>query len=163
MSFSPDGEQLLVAKSLANSVESFDYASGDYLGHFVLPGSGDIEVVGGMTFGPNGDLFISSFLPQGVFEYNGEDGEFVGVFSSLSAPEDGSAGFDSALLFAPVCGDADSDWHVDLRDVRDFQNCYTGDGAEPSNSNCLIWFDYDRDGYIGSSDAIGFVNGFTGP
>jgi hypothetical protein len=177
LSFSPSDNALLVARGLANAVDGFSWPDGQPLGHFVSPGSGGLDVNpdifdgtwdgrSGMAYGPNGNLFISTYFPQGVLEFTGTCGAPLGLFSSMTPPPPmvlGPESLDHELLFVPLVGDTNSDWHVDLRDAREFQNCYTGEGASASNSNCLTWFDYDRDGHIASPDVAGFVEAFTGP
>jgi WD40 repeat protein len=46
---------------------------------FVIAGSGGLSSPRGLTFGPNGNLFVSSLTGE-VLEYDGSNGSFVGTF-----------------------------------------------------------------------------------
>jgi len=70
---------LLVASRDTHEVLKFDSVTGTPQGRFVLPGAGGLSGPFGMTFGPNGNFFISSGAGS-VLEFDGQTGTFVGVF-----------------------------------------------------------------------------------
>jgi DNA-binding beta-propeller fold protein YncE len=64
-----------------DSVLKFDAETGASLGTFVPSGSGGLNGPTGLTFGPDGHLYVSSFaLNQSVMKYDGQTGQFLGVF-----------------------------------------------------------------------------------
>jgi DNA-binding beta-propeller fold protein YncE len=64
-----------------DSVLKFDAETGAPLGAFVPSGSGGLNGPTGLTFGPDGNLYVSSFvLNFSVLKYDGETGQFLGVF-----------------------------------------------------------------------------------
>jgi sugar lactone lactonase YvrE len=75
----------------------FDWASQTYQ-PFVSPGSGGLQHVGGITFGPDGNLYLTSQDQSAVLEYDGTTGSFLRVYVSA-----GAGGLNSAygLKFAP--------------------------------------------------------------
>jgi hypothetical protein len=75
----------------------FDWASQTYQ-PFVSPGSGGLQHVGGITFGPDGNLYVTSQDQSAVLEYDGTTGSFLRVYVSA-----GAGGLNSAygIKFAP--------------------------------------------------------------
>src|SRR4029450_12174357 len=64
-----------------DSVLKFDAENGASLGTFVPSGSGGLNGPTGLTFGPDGHLYVSSFVFNfSVLKYDGETGQFLGVF-----------------------------------------------------------------------------------
>lgn len=64
-----------------DSVLSFNADSGAFLGVFVPAGSGGLNGPSGLTFGPDGHLYVSSFVfNSSVLKYDGRTGQFLGVF-----------------------------------------------------------------------------------
>ena len=85
LAFGPDGNLYVLSDGPASVLE-FNGATGAFIGTFVGPeaGPGSLGTVygNGMTFGPNGDLFISNTFPIGgggsnVLEFNGSTGAYV--------------------------------------------------------------------------------------
>ena len=65
----------------ADSVLRFDTLTGAFLGVFVSPGSGGLNGPTGLTFGPDGHLYVASFsLTSSVLKYDGASGAFLGEF-----------------------------------------------------------------------------------
>ena len=94
MVFRPNGN-LLVASSewfyppqnpgggypIVNEVLEFDGTTGECLGAFVPDGSG-LDWPGGMTWGPNGNLFVVSIKTNSVLEFDGQTGAVIGTFAT---------------------------------------------------------------------------------
>jgi hypothetical protein len=133
MVFGPDGKNdgkldLYVASSRLNSsnnnVKRYDGTTGQFIGEFVVSGSGGLDHAAGITFGPDGNLYVASggwggnggiFGLAAVLRYEGPTspdklppGTFLGTF----VPS-GSGGLNSpfGLLFGP---DGNADGQQDL-------------------------------------------------
>lgn len=78
-------------------VVEFD-RNGNYVADFVSTGSGGLDYPTGLTFGPNGNLFVSSFNTNSVIEYDGSTGALVGTFV---APGSGGLISPFGLVFGP--------------------------------------------------------------
>ncbi|WP_165067747.1 Calx-beta domain-containing protein [Paludisphaera rhizosphaerae] len=107
--FRPDGK-LYVASRNGSSVQRYDAATGAFLDTFIPTESGGLSVPKGMTFGPDGSLYISSGTNQ-VLRYNGTTGAFMGVFvaagsGGLTNPRSLTFGPDGSLYVASA--DTDS-------------------------------------------------------
>jgi sugar lactone lactonase YvrE len=89
-------------------LESRDVPSADFLGVFVSTQAGGLDTPRGLTYGPAGDLFVTSVENDAVLRYDGASGAFEGAFV---AP--GSGGLDEPfdLTFGP---DANGDGQQDL-------------------------------------------------
>ncbi|MEZ6193505.1 MAG: hypothetical protein R3C45_19720 [Phycisphaerales bacterium] len=73
---------LLVANHQGgDSVSRYDL-DGNWLGHFVTPGSGGLDNAVGMQIGADGNLYVASEGTGQVLRYNGHDGTFMDVFAS---------------------------------------------------------------------------------
>ncbi len=74
-----------------NSIRRFDQ-SGAFIDVFVSAGAGGLDDPTGVTFGPDGNLYVSGIVNNAVLRYNGTTGAFIDVFTSgfgLLAPEIG--------------------------------------------------------------------------
>jgi hypothetical protein len=95
----------------------FDGATEEFLGQFVEPGSGGLDKPLGLTFGPDGNLYVASgaFGPEtnrAVLRYQGPSGPSPGAFiDQFVAPGYGGLQDPFGVLFGP---DANGDGHVDL-------------------------------------------------
>jgi len=86
------------ALSTSDTVKRYSGATGAYLGDFVTAGSGGLDGVSGVAFGPDGNFYVLSGNNGNVLRYNGQTGSFLGVFIA-----GGSGGLTSpsALHFQP--------------------------------------------------------------
>jgi sugar lactone lactonase YvrE len=72
------------------NVVKFDEITGQYLGEFIPTSSGGLVAPDDLTFGPDGNLYISSgenpgnssVEPSAILRYNGVTGEFIDVFAT---------------------------------------------------------------------------------
>ena len=53
------------------------------MGVFVTAGSGGLSGPIGMTFGPDLNLYVTSFSSNQVLKYNGQTGAFLSVFANV--------------------------------------------------------------------------------
>jgi hypothetical protein len=107
-----------------NDVKRYDGTTGQFLGEFVLSASGGLDHAAGITFGPDGNMYVASggwggnggiFGLAAVLHYEGPaspdalpPGTFLGTFV-----QPGSGGLNSpfGVLFGP---DGNADGHQDL-------------------------------------------------
>lgn len=88
VTFGNDGLVYVLAHGAqTSSVHRYSLAKKAYLGPFVPAGRGGLDSDGGpagLTFGPNGNLFVTSTGKDEVLEYQGSNGAFVGSFADAS-------------------------------------------------------------------------------
>jgi streptogramin lyase len=65
-----------------DAVARYDSETYEFQDFFVPRGSGGLSVPQGMTFGPDGHLYVASRATQNVLRYDGKTGEFIDVFAS---------------------------------------------------------------------------------
>ncbi len=110
--FGPDGN-LYVTNISNNGVIRFDGVTGAPLpspgqtgGNFIPPGGGGLFAPGSLTFGPDGNLYVTSSGSSKVLRYDGTSGEFMDVFAS-----EGGLNRPTGLVFGP-----DGNLYVSSRD-----------------------------------------------
>ena len=77
-----------------NAVLEYNGTTGAFVQTFAS--GGGLSAPFGLVFGPNGDLFVSSFSNDAVLEYNGTTGAFVQTFAS-----GGGLSLPTGLVFGP--------------------------------------------------------------
>jgi sugar lactone lactonase YvrE len=113
--FGPDGNLYVAADytsaNALGSVLRFDGTTGDPLpaegqsgAVFVPAGSGGVGFIDGITFGDDGNLYVTDDTHHSVLKYDGTTGDALGTFV---APGDGGLGAPGGLLFynTPVSGE----------------------------------------------------------
>ncbi|MBD2464649.1 PEP-CTERM sorting domain-containing protein [Oscillatoria sp. FACHB-1407] len=73
---------LLVGNTRGNNVLIFDERSGTFGGEFIPAGTGGLQDPDDLTFGPDGNLYITSgsATSGAILKFDGETGEFLGRF-----------------------------------------------------------------------------------
>ena len=94
----PTSIDLLVTSYNNNSVLRYDGNNGNFISTFVPSNSGGLAGPQGLTYGPDGNLYVSSSFSDAIKRYNGSTGSFMGDFvpqgsGGLSGPTD--------LVFGP--------------------------------------------------------------
>jgi DNA-binding beta-propeller fold protein YncE len=124
--FGPSGRgarlDLYVVSRLTDSVKRYDGTSGAYLGDFVAGGSGGLDSPIGLTFGPDGNLYVSAGFGaarSAVFRFRGPTASSPGA--PMPSPGNGGAVFIASgsggllttfgLIFGP---DGNGDGEQDL-------------------------------------------------
>src|SRR5262249_56178530 len=80
--------------SLDNTVKRYNGATGAFIDTFAS--GGGLRFPGGITFGPDGNLYVTSGFSNSVLRYDGKTGAFLDAFATgggLSVP--------TGLVFGP--------------------------------------------------------------
>src|SRR5579885_711443 len=90
----PASAKLLLVSQYQNSILSYDETTGAYLGTFVPPGNGGLNLPIDLTFGPDGNLYVASYGSSSIIRYDGRTGAFLSTFVA-------SIPYPSSLRFGP--------------------------------------------------------------
>jgi sugar lactone lactonase YvrE/pimeloyl-ACP methyl ester carboxylesterase len=98
---------LLFTTYSGNSVLRYSITTGAFVDTFVSPGSGGLFGAEGLTFGPDGNLYIVSTGNNSILRYNGSTGAFIDVFvasgsGGLSEPYRPTFGPDGNLYISSL-------------------------------------------------------------
>ncbi len=75
-----NAQSLLVGNLTDNSIKQYDGTTGAYLGNFVAPGSGGLNLPTYFIFGLDGNLYVSNNRDGSVKRYNGKTGAYIDDF-----------------------------------------------------------------------------------
>jgi streptogramin lyase len=156
---------LLLGDPGDNSVKLYDPATGTFLGDFVAPGSGGLSVPQYMNFGPDGNLYVSSWGNGRVLRYDGTTGAFLDAFV---APGSGGLSHPDRVEFGPDGNLYVSDrFAATIRRYNGTTGAFMDNFASDGRLGGFTGFTFGPDGnlyageYNGNFDVLRF-NGKTG-
>jgi DNA-binding beta-propeller fold protein YncE len=100
----------LVGNTSGNNVSRYD-GTGSYVGEFIASGSGGLVSPDDLTWGPDGNLYVSSSSSNttgSILRYDGQTGAYLGVFAEgggLARPYGSAFGPDGNLYVASFRSD----------------------------------------------------------
>ena len=97
-------EDLLVGDWSSHSVFRVDGETGA-VSPFVTNGSGGLNTPDGLSYGPDGNLYVSSALTSQVLRFDGQTGDFIDVFASTNINRAGYLSFGPDGLLYVCNGD----------------------------------------------------------
>jgi DNA-binding beta-propeller fold protein YncE len=166
--YGPDGN-LYVASDGTNSVVRYDGTTGAPLpapgqtgAFFVASGSGGLLEPIGITFGPDGNLYVDSRDNSNVLKYDGRTGAFLGQFV---APGSGSLNGPNGLTFGPdgnlYVASAFSD---NVLRYNGTMGAFMGAFGSPVSNPYGLTFGPDNNLYVASAHgySVERFNGMTG-
>ncbi len=113
LAFGPDGNLYVSNHGRGGSrgpynVLVFNGTTGAYVKEFFEDGAGNLDEPTGLTFGPDGNLYVIDEPDDEIVRYNGTTGAFLGNFASgggLDAPTDFTFGPDGNLYVSSANGE----------------------------------------------------------
>jgi hypothetical protein len=137
MVFGPSGNNskkldLYVSSRATHNILRYDGSTGAFLGDFVVSGSAGLDTPQGLTFGPDGNLYVASSAilnnnARGVLRFQGPTGPTPGAFLDTFVPADTGA---LRTPFGPIFGpDGNGDGQFDLYVTSSRFNGVTGNKA----------------------------------
>jgi WD40 repeat protein len=173
MDIGPDGA-LYVASELSDTVERFDAHSGAHLSTFLRddPATpfdelGGLDEPCGLLFGPEDQLFVTSFVQDAIYEFDARSGAFRRILvpsatGNLNGPDAGIAIGPDGALYVP------SYWNNTVKRYDRTSGAYLGNFVVPAGSGLqrprTIRFPGDGFAYVASegNDRVLRVEAFTG-
>lgn len=182
MAWDADGDFYL-ASGNNSRILKYDGTTGAFIENFVwndpaTPGddTGGLSGPHDMTFGPDGDLYVTSFNSNPVFRYNGTTGDFVEIFVATGV---GGPSLPHGLAFGPDGNLYVASWGTSNVKIYDgtsgaplgdlFAPGFGGITSasflifEPEAFVTLLTGDMNCDGVISVGDIAGFVLALTDP
>ena len=89
---------LFVSSESNDRVIRYDGSTGVLIGDFVSGGSGGLDAANGLTYGPDGHIYVVSLHNDSVIKYDGDTGALIGNFVSSGS---GGLDFPFSLEFGP--------------------------------------------------------------
>ena len=169
----PDGA-LYVASELSDTVERFDAFTGAHLSTFLWddPATpfdelGGLDEPCGLLFGPEDQLFVTSFVQDAIYEFDARSGAFRRILvtaasGNLNGPDAGIAIGPDGALYVP------SYWNNTVKRYDRQSGAYLGNFVVPTGSGLsrprTIRFPGDGFAYVASegNDRVLRVDAFTG-
>ncbi len=150
---------LLVSRTGYDRVSRYSGFTGEYLGEFISSGCGGLDGPWGITFGPDGNLYVASEETDTILCYNGKTGVFIDEFVTPSSPCPRTIlfGSDGNLYIADECMDAVFRYNGQ---TGDFMGIFTS-GYNPDNAFGMA-FGPDGNLYVTDDDPSGQVVRFNG-
>ncbi len=155
----PGGNFILVSDLARHQVVRINPDQPQAATVFVAPGSGGLHFPAGLTFGPDGHLYVSSAGSDRVLRFNGQTGAFIDVFSKTPP---GILVEPRKLLFVPRVADRfPRDANQRYRPVAGgwFNPARSGHGLDvqvAGDQLLVIWYTYTADGtpiwYLGQGE-----------
>jgi glucose/arabinose dehydrogenase len=139
------------ANGTGGEVLRFDWTSQTYQS-FVPLGGGGLQSTAGITFGPDGNLYVSSAVQNSIVEYDGTTGNFLRVFVPAGA---GGLNWAGGIKFG-----SDGDLYVCSRDsnqILKYEGPTSPDGLQPgqflrvfanTQHTSPIFFNFGPDGNL---------------
>ncbi len=98
-------DEVIVCDLKKSAVQRLDAKTGEFIGYLVRPGDGQIFRPHGITFGPDGDVYLANWGTDNVTRYDGNTGVYIGEFvtvqsGGLRGPTDVVFGPDGHLYVA---------------------------------------------------------------
>jgi len=109
------GAALLVGNTDGNNVVIFDERTGRFGGEFIAAGTGGLTSPDDLTYGPDGNLYISSGneTSGAILKFDGKTGNFLGRFDQggrLLRPYGNAFGPDAQMKFCALMALLGSFW-----------------------------------------------------
>jgi len=131
----------------------YNQDTGSFIDVFIKPGSGGLNGATGLSYGPDGNVYIASFYSRNILRYNGKTGKFIDEFVSpgrggLGAPNDVKFGPDGNLYVSDGFYGTNSVLRFDGK-TGDFIDVFaTGGGMQQPNR---FLFGPDRNLFVGNA------------
>ncbi len=135
------------------SVLRYNQFNGAFVETFVAPGSGGLDGLAGLCFGPDGNLYVSSFWSREILRYDGKTGDLIDAFvpagsGGLGGPGGAAFGPDGNLYVADAFYGTYSVLRYDGKS-GDFMGVFaTGGGMQNPNS---LAFGPDNNLFVGNA------------